>query len=181
MTDKAIDLLAPITQPVVREFGLDRVSRLPGRTIIGLVGLAAVAFVVRMFARTPPGQALLRWIEHGVAVALPQFSIFRTVAHSLDADSEVMPVVLVAIDAGWQIGVLLAQPDQGWYPVFLPGSPRIASGSISYARAEYVPTSTSRREELWSIMLQPGRLFGQSLRQSSPTGLQAAGQLERPP
>lgn len=180
VTDKAIDILTPITQPVMHRLGLDTIVGFPGRTIIGLAGLAGVAFVVGMFARTPPGQALLRWIEHGIAVALPQFSIFQTVAHSLEADNDVrMPVVLVATDAGWQLGVLLAEPEHGWYPVFLPGSPGIASGSISYARGEFIHDIDLTPSELWSIMRSRGGFSAKVCARLAE--LQAEGKLEARP
>ncbi len=180
VTDKAIDILTPITQPVMHRLGLDTIVGFPGRTIIGLAGLAFVAFVVGMFARTPPGQALLRWIEHGIAVALPQFSIFQTVAHSLEADNDVqMPVVLVATDAGWQLGVLLAEPAHGWYPVFLPGSPGIASGSISYARGEFIHDIDLTPSELWSIMRSRGGFSAKVCTRLAE--LHAAGKLEARP
>ncbi len=111
---------------------------------------------------------------------MPQFSIFQTVAHSLEADNDVrMPVVLVATDAGWQIGVLLAQPEQRLISMFLPGSPRIASGSISYARGEYVRKSTSRPSGQWSIMRSRGGFSAKVCAKLAE--LQAAGKLDDRP
>jgi uncharacterized membrane protein len=180
VADKAIDLISPVTYPVVQKLGLERMLGFPGRIVLGLIALAVLAFAIGMFARTRAGQALLHWLQQGIAIALPQFAMFQTFANSLNKESETsMPVVLVATDAGWQLGILLAEPEHGWYPVFLPGAPQLTSGSISYAQREFIHDIDLTTSELWSILRSRGGFSVKVCKKLAE--LQAEGKLEARP
>ena len=178
--DKAIDIISPVTHPLMIRLGLERVLGFPGRIVVGLAGLAVLAFLIGVFARTQKGQALLRWLQQGIAIALPQFAMFQTFASSLDKNNETkMPVVVVATDAGWQLGILLAEPEHGWYPVFLPGSPQLTSGSISYAQREFIHDIDLTTGELWSILRSRGGFSAKVCKKLAE--LQAQGKLDDRP
>jgi uncharacterized membrane protein len=177
--EQAINLISPMMRPVVDALGLEQILGMPGRIVVALSGLLILAFMAGACARTRLGQNLLRWIEQGMAVTLPQFSVYQKIAHSFDgSNSEEIPVVLVATDAGWQLGVLLAPPEDNWYSVFLPGSPGLGSGSISYAHIDHIHPVQLSGPELWSIIRSRGAFSAKICAELE--SLRAAGKLARP-
>jgi len=177
--EKAIALIDPIVHDVAAALGIEHVIGIAGRVLISIATILLGAFVVGLFAGTRAGQAILHWFEQGIAMALPRFSIIQRMARELNgAGGDSMPVVLVATDAGWQLGLLIEPPVAGWCPIFLPSSPEFTSGGVSYAHVDYVHILDMSLRQLWSVTRSRGAFSAQICTELA--ALQASGKLIRP-
>jgi uncharacterized membrane protein len=173
---KALGLVGALTQPVVSAAGVTSIGGIALGQLVTIFALVLAAFFAGLFARTEAGQAALTWIRQGVAAIIPQFTLIQDVARKVGTDEEVdeMPVVLVPTDAGWALGLLL-EAEGDWHAIFLPGSPQMSSGSISYAHTDQVHRTDLTLTQLWALLRARGK--GSSRIYQELATLQAAGRL----
>jgi uncharacterized membrane protein len=98
-----------------------------------------------LLARTTFAQRLIQMVHTSVIGSLPQFSFVRGITESIDdSDEDEVEVVLVPADAGWTLGFIFETSDAPVVPVFVPGAPQWASGSVVFAeRAKIKPAGIS--------------------------------------
>lgn len=176
VTAKVFGLMGGLTDPLARALGVERIAGIAVTHVITVFALVLLAFAAGLFARTQAGQAALAWIREGVAATFPQFSLLQDVAQRLgnDANAEDIPVVLVPTDAGWTLGLLLEAQGE-WHAVYIPGSPQISSGSVSYAHASQVHRTDLTLKQLWTMLRGRGKGSAEVYRQLAI--LQSAGKL----
>ncbi|WP_422000671.1 hypothetical protein [Reyranella sp.] len=136
----AIHLAGAVTQPVANLLTLDRTIGPFGEKVLSAVGLAAVALVAGLVARTAFGRRLTRRVEHSLLGGLPQYQMMKSMADGLtrvEQGDGVTPA-LVNVEEAWQIGYLIEPLDNGWHTVFLPQAPTPLAGNILYLPAERV-------------------------------------------
>lgn len=176
VTGKVFGLMGGLTDPLARALRVERIAGIAVTHLITIFFLLLLAFVAGLFARTRAGQSALAWIREGVAATFPQFSLLQDVAQRLgnDANVEDIPVVLVPTDAGWTLGLLLEAQGE-WHAVYIPGSPQISSGSVSYAHASQVHRTDLTLKQLWVMLRGRGKGSAEVYRQLAI--LQSSGKL----
>lgn len=153
---KVMGPLSRITKPLAEWIGLEGFPGLVASTMIEVLALALTAFLAGLLARTKGGQQFIGWLRSGIATVLPRASLLQDIAQSFDQKAKDVPVVLVPTDAGWTIGVLVERQHEGWCTVFLPGSPDMFNGSISYVHPQDVRATDLTAAQLWSIVKARG-------------------------
>ncbi len=97
-------------------------------------------FLAGLLARTKYARCLAGGIESAVLCKIPAYEYFKqlsTSALGMD-DLQKHPVVLVQVDAGWQIGVQVEDLKNGLVAVFIPDAPDPQSGALFYMERERV-------------------------------------------
>ncbi|HEY4070068.1 MAG TPA: DUF502 domain-containing protein [Sphingomicrobium sp.] len=136
---KALKVAERLSQPVVREIGIETVGGVALGTLIAIAALVLLCFLAGLLARTRLGRATYSTLENSILGILPQWRLARGLVQSFtDDQGSDVDVVLVPTDAGWCLGFVLEKPPGDWWTVFIPGAPQWTSGSISYARSEQV-------------------------------------------
>jgi len=136
----AMAFAGKIAGPIAATFPEHRIAGVAVATIIAALVLLLLAFLSGLFARTPVGRDLARWLEDSLLGNLPQYRMVKTMAEGLAQveNSQNLRPALVSIEGGWQLGYLLEEVRAGWVAVFLPQSPTPMSGNVMYMPAERV-------------------------------------------
>jgi uncharacterized membrane protein len=138
--DKALQIAEKIAKPVSEhvpggwDFGLGKA------TLLAIALTVVVCFQAGLLARTKYARWVATGIETAVLSKIPAYEYFKqlsTSALGLD-DLGKHPVVLVQVDAGWQIGVQVEDLGNGLVAVFIPDAPDPHSGALLYMQRERV-------------------------------------------
>ena len=138
--DKALQIADKIAKPVSEHVPGDWDFGLGKATLLALGLTILVCFLAGLLARTKYARWVASGIETTVLSKIPAYEYFKqlsTSALGLD-DLSKHPVVLVQVDAGWQIGVQVEDLGNGLVAVFIPDAPDPHSGALFYMQRERV-------------------------------------------
>jgi len=136
----AMEFAGKVARPIAAMFPTHQVAGIALGTVIAALILLIVAFGAGLFARTPSGRRLTRWVEESFLGNLPQYRVVTSMAEGLTKveQSDSLKPVLVEADGGWQLAYLLEEIQDGWVAVFVPQSPTPMSGNVLYVPSERV-------------------------------------------
>jgi len=138
--DKALKIADKIAKPVSEHVPGDWDFGVGKATLLALFLTILVCFLAGLLARTKYARWVATSIETTVLSKIPAYEYFKqlsTSALGLD-DLSKHPVVLVQVDAGWQIGVQVEDLGNGLVAVFIPDAPDPHSGALFYTPRERV-------------------------------------------
>jgi uncharacterized membrane protein len=153
---KILGPLSKLSEPIAQRLGIDTLAGIAMTTLVEIILFLVAAFLAGLAARTATAQSFMAWLQTGITAVLPRLSLLQGIAQSFGEQADELPVVLVPTDAGWTLGLLVEKQHGDWCTVYLPGSPDVFSGSISFAHSNDVRRTDMKVAQLWSLLKSHG-------------------------
>lgn len=109
--------------------------------VFAVLIVIGISFLLGLLMITRRGQRSGRWIENVLLFKLPGYPAVRAIVGGLaDAEREgVIKPGLMTVDDGIQTFVFITEDHgNGWYSVFIPGSPNPGGGNVQIVRADLI-------------------------------------------
>ena len=162
----AMEFAGKVARPIAAMFPTHHFAGAALGTVIAALIVLLVAFGAGLFARTPTGRRVTRWVEESFLGNLPQYRVVTSMAEGLTKveQSDSLKPVLVEADGGWQLAYLLEPLRDGWVAVFVPQSPTPMSGNVLYLPSERVRPLDIGMGEAMKLVKQLGAGSAESLK-----------------
>lgn len=162
----AMEFAGKVAGPIAAMFPAHKFAGVALGTLIAALILLLVAFGAGLFARTPTGRRLTRWVEESFLGNLPQYRVVTSMAEGLTKveQSDTLRPVLVEADGGWQLAYQLEALRDGWVAVFVPQSPTPMSGNAMYVQSERVRPLDMGMAEAMKLVKNMGAGSAESLK-----------------
>ena len=109
-------------------------------TALAVALVALVCFVAGLLARTVTAQRVIDALELSVLSKIPAYDYLKQESASALGVAQIgeLPVVLVPMEGGWQLGVQTEMVSDGLVSIFVPGAPDPHSGAVFFFSTESV-------------------------------------------
>ncbi len=105
---------------------------------LAILAVLALFFVAGLFVGTRVGRTLSDRLEDKLLHQIPGFTYYKTLAQGIAGlDSQLKPA-LVQLDDSWVLAFAGSRHASGLYPVYVPGSPTPATGSLCFVTEERI-------------------------------------------
>ena len=109
-------------------------------TLLSVLLIAIICFLAGLVARTATAKRVIDAIELSVLSKIPGYEYLKQESASMLGVGETgeLPLVFVAMEGGWQLGIRTETLGNGLVSVFVPGAPNPHSGSVFFFPADTV-------------------------------------------
>jgi uncharacterized membrane protein len=109
-------------------------------TALAVALIALICFLAGLIARTVTAQHLIDALESSVLSKIPAYDYLKKESASAlgVADFGELPMVLVPMEGGWQLGVQTEALSDGLVSIFVPGAPDPHSGAVFFFSTDTV-------------------------------------------
>lgn len=124
---KGVKGLVAIAKPLVSHMPIEADHH--AIAALGIVLLAS--FVVGLAVTTWPGRPLGRWLDKGLLDRIPGYTFLRSLlGRTFGDESAEFRVAFVELDDSTSLCYVVEEHDDGFFTVFIPGSPTPFSGAV---------------------------------------------------
>lgn len=105
---------------------------------LAILAVLLVFFAAGLFVGTRVGRRVSEGLEDKVLHQIPGFTYYKTLAQGIAGlDSRLKPA-LVRLDDSWVLAFAGSRHKSGLFPVYVPGSPTPASGTLCFVTEERI-------------------------------------------
>jgi uncharacterized membrane protein len=135
---EATKMSAALLTPLQPYMPPDRIAGVLLQDALALLAVLVVFFVAGLFVGTKVGRRVSESLEDKVLHQIPGFTYYKTLAQGIvGLDSQLKPA-LVRLDDSWVLAFAGSRHRSGLYPVYVPGSPTPASGTLCFVTDERI-------------------------------------------